>query len=209
VDSIKDNYLIFRNGALILNTLVNVMFSMSTAFADDRLGLILRSYDLVPNTALETLIAVYTPDVVQTILEEHPKIVDAWLEKVHDEYLKKMRSCQFEQDPIACFDVSLYEEFEKHYKSWQDGGIITICIPQNRTIRLSNKPWFSIHMVENRNSDRHVCEKCLASFAGIDELEKHYQVEHRATSPTEKVKIYAIKSDSDIDEYYAQNPMWW
>ncbi|MEO9363211.1 MAG: hypothetical protein ABI348_04850 [Nitrososphaera sp.] len=95
---------------------------MSTAFDDSRLGLVLKGYDLVPNAALETMIAVYTLEVAQTVLDEHPKIVDAWLEKVHKEYLEKMRSCEFEQDPVACFNVSLYEEFEKNFKSWQDGG---------------------------------------------------------------------------------------
>ncbi|UVS67778.1 hypothetical protein [Nitrososphaera viennensis] len=182
---------------------------MSTAFEDGRLGLVLKGYDLVPNAALETMIAVYTLEVAQTILDEHPKIVDIWLEKIHKEYLEKMRSCEFEQDPVACFNVSLYEEFEKHFKSWQDGGIIAIHLPRNRTIRLSKKPLFSVQMGGNPGVDRHVCEKCLAVFAGLDELEKHYQEEHAATAPTEKAKRYAIKTESDIDGYYAQNPMWW
>lgn len=181
---------------------------MSTAFEDDRLGLVLKGYDLVPNAALETMIAVYTPEVAQTVLEEHPEIVDRWLEKIHKEYLEKMRSCEFEQDPVACFNVSLYEEFEKHFKSWQDGGIIAIHLPRNRTVRFSKKPLFSIQIRENRGIEQHICDKCLAVFAGLNELERHYQQEH-ATSATGKAKGYTIKTESNVDEYYAQNPMWW
>lgn len=184
---------------------------MSTAFDDGRLGLVLKGYYLVPNAALETMIAVYTLEVAQNVLDEHPKIVDAWLERVHKEYLEKIRSCEFEQDPVACFNVSLYEEFEKNFKSWQDGGIIAIHLPRNMTISLSKKPLFSVQTDESLGGDRHVCEKCLAVFASLDELEKHYQEEHHpsSASPAEKAKKYAIKTESDIDGYYAQNPMWW
>ncbi|MEO9363210.1 MAG: hypothetical protein ABI348_04845 [Nitrososphaera sp.] len=78
------------------------------------------------------------------------------------------------------------------------------------TIRLSKKPLFSVVQVrESRDVDQYVCEKCLAVFAGLEELEKHYQQEHSTASPAEKDKVYAIKTESDIDGYYAQNPMWW
>ena len=192
-----------------LNNLDDVIYHVSTAFDDDRLGLVLKGYDLVPNAALETMIAVYTPEVAQTVLEEHPKIVDRWLEKIHKEYLEKRRSCEFEQDPVACFNVSLYEEFERHFKSWQDGGIIAIHLPRNRTVRLSKRPLFSVQVGGKQQVDRHTCEKCLAVFSGLDELEKHYEKEHAPTSPAEKTKRYAIKTESNVDGYYAQNPMWW
>lgn len=182
---------------------------MSTAFEDDRLGLVLKGYDLVPNAALETIIAVYTLEVAQTILAECPEIVDRWLERIHKEYLQKMRSCEFEQDPVACFNVSLYKEFEKHFKSWHDGGIITIHLPQNRAVSLSKRPLFSVMVGEKQQTGSHTCERCLAVFSGLDELERHYEKEHATTSSTEGVKRYTIKRESDIDEYYAQNPMWW
>lgn len=187
---------------------------MSKPLEDDRLGLELKGYDLVPNAALETTIAIYTPEIVQTILREHPRIVERWLEKIHRDYIEKRRSCEFEQDPVACFNLSPYEEFERHFKSWQDGGIVTIHLPRNRTVRLSKKPLFSSSPLdENRSSiDRHVCDICLAIFARLDELEKHYEQEHATTLPlphtAEKARKYTIKTESDIDEYYSQNPIW-
>jgi hypothetical protein len=195
--------------SLILNNLGDVTLFVPTAFEDDRLGLMLKGYELVPNPALETMIAVYTLEVAHTILDENPEIVERWLEKIHKEYLEKMRCCEFEQDPVACFNVSLYEEFEKHFKSWQDGGIITLHLPGNRAISLSRKPLFSVQVVEKRQINRYTCEKCLAIFSGLDELEKHYEKEHATISPTEKAKRYEIKTESDIDEYYTHNPMWW
>ncbi|AIF84989.1 C2H2-type zinc finger [Candidatus Nitrososphaera evergladensis SR1] len=184
---------------------------MPTAFDDDGLGLILKGYDLAPNAALETMIAIYTLDVAQTILDEHPEIVDKWLEKIHNEHLERIRSCEFEQDPVACFNVSSYDEFERHFQSWQDGGMIAIHLPKNRTVYLSKKPLFSVQVAEKPSIERHVCEKCLAVFGSIDELEKHYEKEHDAAtpSPTERGKVYTIKTESDVDEYYSQNPIWW
>lgn len=169
----------------------------------------MKGYELVPNAALETTIAVYTLEVAQTILDEHPEIVERWLEKIHKEYLEKKRSCEFEQDPVACFNVSLYEEFERHFKSWQDGGIIALHLPRNRTINLSKKPLFSIRIGESQQISHHTCEKCLAVFSELDELEKHYEKEHAITTSAEKAKSITIKTESDIDEYYVQNPTWW
>lgn len=117
---------------------------MTNAFEDKSLGLKLKGYTLVPNDALQTKIAIYTPEIVQSILLEHPEIVDNWLQDLHFEYISKKKSCDFENDPVACFTLSVYEEFEKHYKSWQDGGIIAIALPQEIVISLSKKPLVSI-----------------------------------------------------------------
>jgi hypothetical protein len=117
---------------------------MTNAFEDKSLGLKLKGYTLVPNDALQTKIAIYTPEIVQSILLEHPEIVDNWLQDLHFEYISKKKSCDFENDPVACFTLSVYEEFEKHYKSWQDGGIIAIVLPQEIVISLSKKPLVSI-----------------------------------------------------------------
>lgn len=117
---------------------------MSNAFVDESLGLVLKGYRLVPNGVLGTKIAIYTPEIVQSILSERPDIIDRWLQNLHDEYISKKKSCDFENDPVACFSLSVYEEFEKHYKSWQDGGIIAISLPHDRVIRISKSPLFSI-----------------------------------------------------------------
>jgi len=117
---------------------------MTNPFEDKSLGLKLKGYILVPNGVLETKIAIYTPDIVQSILSEHPEIVESWLQALHSEYISKKKLCDFENDPVACFTLSAYEEFEKHYKSWQDGGIIAITLPQNTVIRISKTPLVSI-----------------------------------------------------------------
>ncbi len=179
---------------------------MSEALKDKRLGLVLKGYDVVPNAALETVIAVYTPDVIQTALHGNPEIMDGWLKKLDREYAEKKKSCELENDPLACYTVSFYEQFEKHFKSWQDGGIIAVKLPQNRTINLSKKPLFSVAVTDSDKPSRHVCEKCLAVFADIKELEKHYEQMH-ASSRTEKTKEYVIKTESNIDGY-AKNPIW-
>jgi hypothetical protein len=117
---------------------------MSEMLKDDSLGLVLRGYDLVPNASLATKIAVYTPEVVQTILTEHPEIIDHWLQKLHREYINNKKTCDFENDPTACFNLGMYEEFEKNLKSWEEGGIIKIMLPVKKAIRVSKSPIFSL-----------------------------------------------------------------
>ncbi len=172
---------------------------MTNAFEDKSLGLRLKGYALVPNDALETKIAVYTPEIVQSILSEHPEIVDGWLQNVHSEYISKKKSCDFENDPVACFSLSVYEEFEKHFKSWQDGGIIAITLPKDRIIRISKKPLFSV--VTDSKISYLVCNKCMASFTDIDEFEKHCMKENQAEP--------AKKKDPEKYEGVTPNPIWW
>lgn len=147
------------------------------------LGLKLKGYGLVPNGALETKIAIYTPEIVQSILSEHPEIVDRWLQNLHSEYISKKKSCDFENDPVACFTLSAYEDFEKHFNSWQDGGIIAIVLPWDKVIRVSKKPLISI--VTDSKTSYLVCNVCFASFADLDEFERHRRQENHA-KPTEK-----------------------
>ena len=45
---------------------------MTNVFGDESLGLKLKGYRLVPNEALETKIGVYTLEIAQSILSEHP-----------------------------------------------------------------------------------------------------------------------------------------
>jgi hypothetical protein len=142
---------------------------MSSAFEDSSLGLKLKGYSIVPNDALETKIAIYTPEIVESILLEHPSLVDRWLQKLHAEYIRNKKSCDFENDPVACFTLSVYEQFEKHFKSWQDGGLIAISLPRGRVVRVTQRPLVSIVT----NSSYLVCEKCAASFTSLEEYEKH------------------------------------
>lgn len=173
---------------------------MANAFEDKLLGLKLMGYSLAPNGALETKIAVYTPEIVQSILSEHPEIVDRWLQILHSEYISKKKSCDFENDPVACFTLSAYEEFERHFKSWQDGGIIAITLPQDRVIRISKKPLISV--AADSKASYLVCNKCLESFTDIDEFEKHCRQESEV-KPAEKKNV-AEKYD-DVPP----NPIWW
>lgn len=152
---------------------------MSEALKDDRLGLTLRGYDLVPNAALETVIAIYTPEIVRTILDENPEIVEKWLRKLDSEYRERRERCEFENDTVACFNLSFYEEFEKHYKSWQNGGMIAIRLPGKRIINVSKMPLFSVATADANTPSPHVCEKCLAVFADIAKLEEHYELIHK------------------------------
>jgi hypothetical protein len=173
---------------------------VTNAFDDESLGLKLKGYSLAANSALETKIAIYTPEIVQSILSEHPEIVDRWLQNLHSEYISKKKSCDFENDPVACFTLSAYEEFERHFKSWQDGGIIAIALPHDRIIRISKKPLISV-AVDSKSSYL-VCNKCQASFTDLDEFEKHRRQENEA-KPVEK------KNVTEEDDYVPPNPIWW
>jgi hypothetical protein len=172
---------------------------VTNAFLDGSLGLKLKGYGLAPNDALETKIAIYTPEIVQSILSEQPEIVDRWLQNLHTEYISKKKSCDFENDPVACFTLSAYEEFERHFKSWQDGGIIAITLPQDRVIRISKRPLVTI--TADSKTSYLVCNKCLASFTDLDEFEKHCRQENEA-KPAEK------KTPEKYDNV-APNPIWW
>jgi hypothetical protein len=173
---------------------------VTNAFDDESLGLKLKGYSLAANSALETKIAIYTPEIVQSILSEHPEIVDRWLQNLHSEYISKKKSCDFENDPVACFTLSAYEEFERHFKSWQDGGIIAIALPHDRVIRISKKPLISV-AVDSKASYL-VCNKCQASFTDLDEFEKHRRQENEA-KPVEK------KNVTEKDDYVPPDPIWW
>lgn len=111
---------------------------------DESLALVLRGYDLVPNGTLSTKIAVYTPEIMETILTQHPEIIDRWLQKLHKEYINNKKICDFDNEPTACFNLGVYEEFEKNLKSWEEGGFIKIILPGNKVIRISKSPIFQL-----------------------------------------------------------------
>lgn len=171
---------------------------MASAFEDDSLGLKLKGYSIVPNEFLETKIAIYTPEIVESILTEHPEVVDKWLNVLHKEYISKKKQCDFENDPVACFTLSAYEIYEKSFKSWDDGGLIAITLPRGKVIRVSKKPLITI-AVGARNL---VCSKCTASFSDPVEFEKHCREE-------EEIKVPARKQTVKSKDNDAQNPNWW
>jgi hypothetical protein len=169
---------------------------MSSAFEDKSLGLKLKGYAIVPNDFLETKIGIYTPEIVESILTEHPEIVDRWLERLHAEYISKKKQCDFENDPVACFNLSAYEQFEKNYRSWSDGGLIAITLPRERVIRVSKNPLISV----TEGTQQYICTKCMAAFATAAELESHRKQEEQ------EIKVAAKKPKS----YEATpNPIWW
>lgn len=77
----------------------------------------------------------------------------------------------------------VYEEFEKHFKSWQDGGIIAITLPQDGVIRISKRPLISV--VTDSKDSYLVCNKCMASFSDLHEFEKHCRSENEITPVNE------------------------
>ena len=172
---------------------------MASAFEDDALGLKLKGYSIVPNEFLETKIGIYTAEIVESILMEHPEIVDRWLKKLHAEYITKKRQCDFDNDPVACFTLSVYENYEKDFKSWDDGGLIAISLPEGKVIRISKKPLISVVA----GAGGLVCGKCMATFSDITELEKHRRLEEEMKAPRK------IKPIRPYEANGAPNPIWW
>ena len=109
------------------------------ALNDPSYGLDIRGYKLVPNNALLIKIAVYTPEIVEAILSDHSEIVDSWLSKLHEKYLTLKKSCEFDSNPVACFNIPPLEQFETHFQVWKEGGIITISIKGGEAIRIRNE----------------------------------------------------------------------
>lgn len=169
---------------------------MASAFEDDALGLKLKGYSIVPNDFLETKIGIYTPEIVESILMEHPEIVDRWLQKLHAEYVRQKKLCDLESDPVACFTLSVYEQYEKNFKSWDNGGLIAISLPSGKVIRVSKNPLISVVS----GAGNLVCRKCMATFATVEELEKHTKQEEQAAHP-EKIVV-------KVREESIPNPIW-
>jgi hypothetical protein len=112
---------------------------MSAAFGDSSCGLVVRGYKLIPNQVLSAKIADYPPEIVEAILSYHPEIVDSWLSNLHKKYLELNKSCKFDNNPMARFNMPSYRQFEKHFQLWQEGGILTISTPGGRILRIRNE----------------------------------------------------------------------
>ena len=186
---------------------------MSVSFEDESLGLMVRGPKLIPNNGLYTKIAVYTPEITQAILSEHPEIVGKWLERLHKQYVDSKRSCETEDDPTACFNISLYEEFEMHYATWQDGGLITIELPDGTAIRIRNNKYVLTsqatgtskpgHDISLESSSSYTCTKCFAVFKNLDEFEKHLKQEKDVKSTDRG------QNDRSESRKIPPNPIWW
>lgn len=174
---------------------------MTGPFDDDALGLILKGYAIVPNDFLETKIGIYTPEIVETILMEHPEIVDKWLKKLHVEYISKKKLCDFENDPVACFTLAAYEHYDKNFRSWDDGGLIAIALPGGRVIRVSKRPLISVVT----GAGNLVCSKCMETFTDLAEFEKHTRQENEIKVPAKKkpVRSYDSAIPNSIWRLYA------
>jgi hypothetical protein len=160
----------------------------SAPFEDESLGLMVRGPKIVPNSALHTKIAIYTPEIAEAILSEHSEIISKWLERLHKQYVDAKRACEAENDPAACFNISLYDEFERHYAAWQDGGLVAIELPDGTAVRVRNvKSGLSTLAAGTSKAGQatsskssFVCHRCLAVFETLDQLEKHLKQEKEA-----------------------------
>ena len=107
---------------------------------ESNVGLEIRGSDLVPNDSLSILIGIYSPDMVAHVVEENPRIVDHWLQKLHKDFLSKKRHCEIDNDSFACFDLPAYESFERNYSGWTEGGCIKIMFDKNKPVWICKKP---------------------------------------------------------------------
>ena len=112
-------------------------FFMSEDLKDSSLGLVVKGYDLIPNKPLLYRIGLYSADIVESILNSHPEIVEVWLQKLQEEYSIIKKSCDLDQDPSACFNISFYEEFIKNLSNYENGGSIKISVTKKKFIWLS------------------------------------------------------------------------
>jgi hypothetical protein len=172
------------------------MIAMNTAFEDDALGLRLKGYALVPNEFLETKIGIYTSEIVEAILQEHPQIVDKWLKRLHLEYISKKKQCDFDNDPVACFTLSAYEHYEKNFLSWDNGGLIAITLPRGKVIRVSKRPLITV-----ATGGTYSCTKCMTSFTDLDEYQKHLR--------EEEVKVKTRPKDVGPYDQVPMNTVGW
>jgi hypothetical protein len=110
---------------------------MSQDLRDPSNGLVLKGYEIIPNKPLLYRIALYSADIVESILNANPEIVDLWLDKLQNEYLLMKKRCDLDQDPSACFNLGFYEEFKKNFLNYENGGSIEISITKNKSIWIS------------------------------------------------------------------------
>lgn len=110
---------------------------MSEDLKDSSLGLVVNGYELIPNKPLLYRIALYSADIVESILNSNPEILERWLKKLQDEYSIIKKRCDLDQDPSACFSLGFYEEFEKNLVNFENGGSLKISVTKKKFIWVS------------------------------------------------------------------------
>ena len=172
-------------------------------------------YKLVPNNALSIKIAVYTPEIVEAILSDHPEIVDTWLSKLHEKYLTLKKSCEFDSNPVACFNIPPLEQFEKHFQLWQDGGIITISIEGGKVIRIRNEkreekkiPTGGSFVTNESQNLRFTCGMCSSTFSNSEEYYRHRLREIEIVKNRQN-KPDTAEMEFSRDKDIPPNPIWW
>jgi hypothetical protein len=186
------------------------------ALDDPSCGLDIRGYKLVPNNALLIKIAVYTPEIVEAILSDHSGIVDTWLSKLHEKYLTLKKSCEFDSNPVACFNLPPLEQFETHFQLWQEGGVITISFEEDKVIRTINEKReekktltaTSSHVTNESQHPRFTCSMCSSIFSDSEEYYRHRVreieiVKNRQNQPD--IAEMEFSREKDIPP----NPIWW
>ena len=183
------------------------------ALDDSSCGLDIRGYKLVPNDALLTKIAIYTPEIVEAILSDHSEIVDTWLSKLHEKYLTLKKSCEFDSNPVACFNMPPLEQFETHFQLWQDGGIITISIKGGKVIRIRNEkreektPEASLVTNEPLNP-RFTCSICSSTFSDSEEYCRH-RLREIETAKNRQNQPNTERMEFTREKDIPPNPIWW
>ena len=186
------------------------------ALDDSSCELDIMGYRLVPNNALLIKIAVYTPEIVEAILSEHPEIVDTWLNKLHEKYLTLKKSCELDSNPVACFNMLPLEQFETHFQLWQEGGMITISTEEGKVIRIRNekreeekRPAATSSLVTNESQNlRFTCSMCSSTFSDSEEYYRHRLreieiVKNRQNQPDTAEMEFSREKD------IPPNPIWW
>jgi hypothetical protein len=186
------------------------------ALDDPSCGLDIRGYKLVPNNALLIKIAVYTPEIVEAILSDHSEIVDAWLSKLHEKYLTLKKSCEFDSNPVACFNIPPLEQFETRFQLWQEGGMITISTEEGKVIRIRNEkreeekiPAATSSLVRNESQNpRFTCSICSSAFSDSEDYYRHrlHEIEivkNRQNQPDTAEMEFSREKD------IPPNPIWW
>jgi hypothetical protein len=156
-----------------------------------------------------TKITVYTPEIFGAVLSDHSEIVGIWLNKLHEKYLTQKKSCEFDRNPVACFNMLPLQQFEKHFQIWQDGGIITISIQQaGKVIRVRNEKSELKTQTTLHERNKPTCSTCSATFSDSEEYGRHRLREIDASRKREgeldRAEVEFVR-EKDIP----LNPIWW
>ncbi len=186
------------------------------ALGDSSCGLDVRGYKLLPNDALLTKIAVYTPEIIEAILSDHSEIVDTWLSKLHEKYLTLKKSCELDSNPVACFNMPSLEQFEIQFQLWQDGGMITISIEGGKVIRIRNekrreekKTSTAASLVTNGSLNPcFTCSMCSSTFSDSEEYYRH-RLHEIETEKNRQKQPDTAEMEFTREKDIPPNPIWW